>query len=442
MARPARHEAPAARADAFFAKQSHFELLAPIPAPVNRDFPKMQSAANREPTSSGTREMHTNSEHCRTMRIAFVGCGYVASLYARALGVHPELHLAGVTDLDVDRARRFADTYGTRAYAGIGQLLADESVDLVLNLTNPRSHYDVTLACLEAGKHVYSEKPLAMDFAQAQELVETAERRGLMLSAAPCSLLGETAQTIWRAVRENQVGPVRAVYAELDDGLLHRMPYHLWLSETGVPWPHKDELEVGNVLEHAAYYVSWLAAFFGPAVSVTAYGSVQVPDKLTVEPLDRVSPDLSVACIRFESGVSARLTCSIIGPHNHTLQIIGDDGILGTNDCWNYRSPVWIRRRFKIRRRVMLTPWRRRYPLAGKRNKLPMCKGNTRMDWLRGVAEMKQALDERRQCRLSAEFSLHVCEIVLAISNAGAEGHSCRMTTAFDPVEPMPWARA
>jgi predicted dehydrogenase len=374
------------------------------------------------------------------MHIAFVGCGYVADLYARALEVHPELKLAGVTDLDMDRARRFARHNNTNLYNSLDSLLADDSIQLVLNLTNPRSHYEVSRACLEAGKHVYSEKPLAMQFEQAQELVEAARNRGLMLSCAPCSLLSETAQSLWKAVRENQVGRVRVVFAELDDGLLHRMPYHLWLSETGTPWPYKDEMEVGNVLEHAGYYVSWLVAFFGPAVSVTAYGSVQVPDKLTAEPLDCEAPDFSVACIRFASGVSARLTCSIVAPHNHKLQIVGDDGIIETDDCWYYRRPVWIRRRLKIRRRVMLAPWRRRYRLVGNKDKLPVYKAASQMDWLRGVADMKQALDEARPHRISPEFSLHVCEVMLAIAAAGPEGRSTSIKTSFEPVEPMPWA--
>lgn len=374
------------------------------------------------------------------MSIAFVGCGYVADLYARALDVHPELELVGVTDLDGARAQRFGRYWSVPVCNSLGSILADERVGIVVNLTNPRSHCSVSRECLDAGKHVYSEKPLAMHFDGARNLVDLAERKRRMLSGAPCTLLGETAQTLWKAVRENQVGPVRAVYAELDDGLLHRMPYHRWLSETGAPWPYKDEFEVGNTLEHAGYCVSWLAAFFGPAVSVTAYASTQIPDKLTAVPLGLDAPDFTVACIRFASGVSARLTCSIVGPHNHRLQIIGDDGVLATDDCWNCRSPVWIRRRLNIRRRGMLTPWKRRYPLVGKGNHLPRYRAGLQIDWLRGVADMKQAIEQGRQCRLSADFSLHVCEVMLAIPQAGLGGHRYGVSTSFGPIEPMPWA--
>src|SRR4051812_25704006 len=123
------------------------------------------------------------------MRVALVGAGYVADFYAATLGNHPALELVGVTDLDADRARRFAELYKVRAYPSLDALLADPRVQAVVNLTSPASHYAVTRDCLTAGRHVYSEKPLAMSLPDAEALVELAEREGLVLSAAPCNLL-------------------------------------------------------------------------------------------------------------------------------------------------------------------------------------------------------------------------------------------------------------
>jgi predicted dehydrogenase len=104
------------------------------------------------------------------MRMAFVGCGFVADLYAGTLNQHPELALAGVTDRDADRAHAFARRHDVTAYDSLDALLADERVDLVVNLTNPESHFAVSKAALEAGKHVYSEKPLALAHADAMAL--------------------------------------------------------------------------------------------------------------------------------------------------------------------------------------------------------------------------------------------------------------------------------
>jgi predicted dehydrogenase len=374
------------------------------------------------------------------MRIAIVGCGFVADYYLKTLPNYPELEVAGVTDRVKSRTEHCSTYHKVPAYDSVQALLADPSVELVLNLTNPRSHYEVSKAALEAGKHVYSEKPLAMAMPEAEELVKLAEQKGLLIASAPCSLLGETAQTVWKALREQKVGQVRLVYAEMDDGLVHRMPYQSWISESGIPWPYKDEFEVGCTLEHAGYYVTWLTAFFGPAETVTAFSACLVPDKQTELPLDSNAPDFSVACIKFASGVVARLTCGIVAPHDHELRIIGDEGILGIEDCWYYGSPVYIKRMVRIRRKTFMSPWKQNYPLVRKPIKFGY-KGSQQMDFARGVAELASAVKEQRPCRISPQFSLHNNELVLAIQNALETGAPYRLTTSFDPVEPMPWAK-
>lgn len=374
------------------------------------------------------------------MRIAIVGCGFVADYYIKTLRSHPELELVGVVDCNQDRASKFSAYHSVPAYRSLKELLEDSRVDIVVNLTNPRSHFSVSKQALESGKHVYSEKPLSMELSEAEELVSIAEQRGLYISSAPCSLLSETAQTVWKALRENQIGRVRLVYAEMDDGLVHRMPYRKWLSESGTPWPYKDEFEVGCTLEHAGYYVTWLTAFFGPAQTVTAFSSCLIPDKQIDVPLEVSTPDFSVACIKFASGVAARLTCSIIAPHNHSLKIIGDEGILGIDDCWYYRAPVYIKRMISIRRKTFVSPWKQRYPPVRTASKF-RSSGSQQMDYCRGVAEMAAAITEDRACRLSARYSLHNNEVVLAIHNALETGSPCKISSSFDPIEPMPWAK-
>jgi predicted dehydrogenase len=370
------------------------------------------------------------------MQIAMIGCGFIADLYLQSIKTYPSLQLTGVADRDMKRANHFGSFYGLPVYGSVDQLLSDQRVQIVLNLTNPRSHYAVSKACLRAGKHVYSEKPLAMDFVEAKALVDLAETCGLQISSAPCSLLGECAQTMWKAVRENRVGQIRAAYAEMDDGLVHRMPYRKWLSASGTPWPYKDEFEVGCTIEHAGYGVSWLAAFFGPAKNVTAFSSIQIPDKHPSISPDDMAPDFSVAAIQFASGVVARLTCSLVAPGDHALRIMGDDGILYTHDVWDYSSRVYSRRWITVRRRMSLSPWRTRYRRLAEQGRDLILD-----DRGRGVAELAAAIAEGRRSRLSAQFSLHVTELTLAIQQAGLEARAYRMTTYFEPITPMPWAR-
>ncbi len=374
------------------------------------------------------------------MNIAVVGCGFVSDSYLSTLTSYPELKLLGLTDLEPGRSALLSQRHRTRVYATLADLLADPSVELVLNLTNPASHYDVSKAALLAGKHVYSEKPFALQMDQARDLVELAATRRLGLACAPCSLLGETAQTIAKVLRSGVMGTPRVVYAEMDDGMIHRAPYKKWRAASGLPWPYQDEFEVGCTVEHAAYCITWLASWFGPAVSVTSFASVQIPNKIEGEPLAIDSPDFSVACIQFASGVVARLTCGIIAPRDHTLKIVTENGILYTPEVWSYSTPVFSRRLINGRSRIFLSPLRKKHRLAHGPVSKSKYKGEGNMDYARGPAELAASIREGRPCRLSANFCLHVNEITLAIHWARQQGAVYRMTTTFDPIAPMDWA--
>lgn len=374
------------------------------------------------------------------MRIAFVGCGYVADLYMATLRRHPELELVGVHDRDPVRQARFSAYHGLSSWPTLEALLADDRVEMVLNLTNPRSHFEVTRACLEAGKHVYSEKPLAMEVSQAEELVALAARKGVRLSGAPSRLLAEPAQTMWKALRDGVIGKPYLAYAEMDDGLLHRMAFRGWISPSGAPWPYVDELEVGNTLEHAGYALTWLVAFFGPAESVTAFGGRVVPDKKVDVPLEAQGADMTSACIQFVSGAVARLTCSIVAAHDHQIRIFGEEGTLSTDDCWKPRSPVRVQRRIEVRGRSIELPIRQKIPLLGGAEARARARGLNKVDFCLGPVELAHAIREGRPSRLSPEYVLHVTEIALAIAGSLEGPAKVAIRSRFDPVAPMPYA--
>ena len=228
------------------------------------------------------------------MRIGIVGCGYVASMYARTFAFHPELQLAGAFDSNAVNLDSFVSRWPAKRFGTLDEMLADATIETVFNLTNPRSHFDINRSSIEAGKHVYSEKPLAMAANDAATLASLAKQRGVTLSSAPCSVLSETAQTLWHAIRSSAIGRVRLVYANFDDGMIapNQSPWN-WKDERGVAWPAKDEFEIGCTYEHAGYVLTWLCAFFGPARRVTAFSSLQIPDKGI--PVSSMAPDFSEA---------------------------------------------------------------------------------------------------------------------------------------------------
>lgn len=376
------------------------------------------------------------------MRVGIVGCGYVSALYLRTIQRRPHmLQLVGVTDLLKDRRELLAKHAGVPAYDSLDDLLARSGAEIVVNLTNPSSHYAVNRAILESGKHVYCEKPLATDFEQAKELVELATSLKLRLSGAPCNVLSEVAQAVWRELRNDAIRTPRLAYAELDDGMIHQAPYEHWTNEFGIPWPAKDEFEVGCTLEHAGYYLTWLCTFFGPAETVTRFGATTIPDKCSHGALAVNSPDFTVACISFKSGAVARLTCSIVAEHDHRLRIFGDGGVISVNDCWDYRSKAGIQRPITIRRRSLLTPWwinpiRLAPPPNGKLTRF----GAASMDFASGIAELAEAIVHGRPSRLSPEFCLHINELALAIHNSSKQPGTYQVTSQFSPMQPMPWS--
>jgi predicted dehydrogenase len=266
--------------------------------------------------------------------------------------------------------------------------------------------------------------------------------------------LGETAQAVWKALREDAIGRVRLVYANFDDGMIApKLSPWLWKNETGVHWPAKDEFEVGCTYEHAGYILSWLAAFFGPAVSVTSFASCLIPDKGI--PVDSMAPDFTVGCLEYGNGVVARVTCSLVAPKDKSLTIIGDDGVLNVAEVRNDASRVYLRRipparwRAAIERRVNRAgrflnlpgfdnDWHlwQRYPLA-RRPSRQFVSPDKPVDFCRGPAELVNSILEKRQCRLPAELGVHVVELIESLQYPERFGYRRKVTSTFDSMQPL-----
>ena len=377
--------------------------------------------------------------------IAIVGCGYVADSYRYGLGFHTgSVRLIGVFDRDPDRLAAFRSCWNDKTYHSLAELLGDASVHIVVNLTDPDNHAEVTRAAIAAGKHVYSEKPLAMTMTEAVDLRDRAKAAKVRLSSAPCNLIGESAQTALAAVRAGEIGKIRLAYAELDDGMIHRANYATWLSKSGRAWPARGEFETGCTFEHAGYALTILCAMFGPVRKVTSYATVLVPDKRTTPPLHHSAPDFSVGLLEFDDGVVARLTNSIVAPYDHRLRIIGDEGHLEITELWDYASPVILRRaaetrlaRFIERR---LGAWRgSRLPLVRK----PLwhnSRGRPTMDFMRGVAELANAICNDRASRLTEDFGVHITEVTEMLQFPERFSFPAIVQSSFAPIAPMEWA--
>ena len=353
------------------------------------------------------------------MRVAIVGCGNIAERYATRIAEEEQLSLVGVTDTVTERAEALARAFDARCYASLEELLGDDSVELVVNLTVPSAHASVSATALRAGKHVHTEKPVALRHEEAEELAELARRMSLRLSCSPATLLGEAQQTAWKLVRDGAVGDVRVVYAEANWGRIeswHPTPQALY--------------EVGPLVDVGVYPLTILTAMFGPVRRVSAYGSTLQPDRVTLagEPFLLTAPDFIVAVLELEGGVVVRLTSTFLVLHGRQrgIEFHGQDGTsLHLDTFLDFDS------------RLELTTD------AGKSYEpVPLVREPFHgIDWARPLLDLGDAIAEDRPHRASAEQAAHVVEVLEAVARSCAERGAVAVHSGFAPPEPLDWAR-
>jgi predicted dehydrogenase len=351
-------------------------------------------------------------------RVAIIGCGNIAGRYAERIAAYPELELAGATDLDPARAEALTKEHGGRAYATLEELLADETIPVVVNLTIHHVHHAITKQCLQAGKHVHSEKPLALTPADAQDLVATATANGVRLGSSPFTWMGEAQQTAWKQIREGKIGTVRAVYAEVNHGRIEA-----WHPNPG---PFYD---VGPWFDVGVYPLTMLTTFFGPAQWIQAHGQVLYPDRTTKEGVDFHidTPDFLLATIGLADGPIVRLTCNFYVHRNNSrqagIEFHGDVGSLYLGSWQGFDAEVAMSD-FGV-------------PLAPVELLRP---GHVGTDWGRAIRDLALAIRDDRPHRATGAQAAHVVDVLAAaIDSSKADGCRVVVTSTFPAPAPMPW---
>jgi len=327
------------------------------------------------------------------VRVALVGCGNIATPYAKTIAAEPRLTLAGMTDVDPQRAEALAAEYGAVAYPSLDTLLADDSIDTVVNLTAPTAHAAVTAAALRAGKHVHTEKPVALRYEEAVELAELARSSGVRLSCAPSTLLGEAQQTAWKLVREGALGTIRAVYAEANWGRIetwHPSPETLYAS--------------GPLVDVGIYPLTILTAIFGPVRRAQAYGTMLQPERMRKDghPFSLTTPDFYVAALELDD-VVVRLTATfwVRAGKQRGIEFHGESSDLYMATWGEFNSRLELSHDGETYTPVPLV----RDPYPG-------------IDWSRALVELADAIEEGRPHRASAEHAAHVVEVLNAVDRS------------------------
>lgn len=352
--------------------------------------------------------------------VAIVGCGNISRPYARNIAENPgTLKLVGCYDLLPDRTQSLAAEYHCKPYATYEELLADPEVEAVINLTIHQAHVDVSTKAMNAGKHVHTEKPIAIDPADAKALVSLAKKKKVRFSAAPTTFMGEAQQTAWKLIRSGDLGPVRVVYAEMNWGRI----------ESWHPNP-APFYEVGAMYDVGVYPLTILTSIFGPVAKVTGFGKTLLPDRTVKADGSRftvTTPDWLCGFLQFESGLLCRMTaCFYVGATKQTgIEFHGDTASIHLAESSNFASP--------LQRRAFGTKEWHDVPLVR-----PPFQG---VDWSRGITELADAIRHDRPQRATGAQAAHVVDIIAAIHKSAQTGRSFSLKSRFDPPAPMDWAR-
>jgi predicted dehydrogenase len=348
-----------------------------------------------------------------SLNLAIIGCGNIAGPYCKSIKLHSELQIAGFYDVDPVRAQAFAAEHGGKVFASLEAALADPRVDAIVNLTIFNAHYEVSKQALLAGKHVYSEKPLTLVYAQAKELVELAKAKGMRLAGAPITFLGETQQRAMKLIREGKLGQVKVVYAEVNHGRI----------ESWHPNP-APFYAVGPNLDVGVYPLALLTALFGPAKRVTAFATTLSPNRVTKDgtPFTIEAPDFYVINLEFPGGPLVRLTTNFyVSSRTHQ-----GEGIEFHGDVGSLRMPNW----FSATGILEYADFGQTYqpldpPKAGA--------DDWNVDWSRGLVDLAQAIKEGRVSRVTGEHAAHVVEILEATNQSVKTNQPVELTSSFAP---------
>lgn len=353
----------------------------------------------------------------RPLKIAVVGCGNIAPAYANTLRPYRQIELLGATDVSVERATAFVKEFGGVVYPSLDALLADPNVELVVNLTIHHAHAAVIEQCLRAGKHVYSEKPLALTYGEAKGLVALAQERGLRLSCAPITSMGEAQQTAWKMIREGRLGQVRLVYAEVNQGRI----------ETWHPAP-APFYEVGVLFDVGVYPLTLLTTIFGPARRVSGYATMLAPERVASSGARFVieTPDYMLATIELDGGQVVRLTANFyVGKPNrqHSLDFHGDLGSLSLESWVGFDAPLAVA--------AYNGEWE---PVEHVRE------AYAGVEWGRGIVDLAAAIRAGRPACATGEQAAHVVEIIESINASTRHGRPVTLSSTFAAPAPQEWA--
>jgi predicted dehydrogenase len=365
------------------------------------------------------------------VNVGILGCGHVSDQYFEGLACFDRLEVVACADLDLERAERKGAKYGVPAATVPEELLANRDVELVVNLTPPLAHADVSLEAIAAGKHVWSEKPLAASLDRARELVAAADDAGVRLGCAPDTFLGGSVQTAIKLVDDRWIGDaVSAVAMVTEHGYEHFHPAVDFFYGVGG----------GPTLDLGPYYMTALVAMLGPVVRVTAVARATFAERLVPagprrgERIAVHVPTHLTGALELESGVLATVLFSwdVWATNLPYLEVYGSAGSLSVANPDEFHGLPRLRRAGPEDLKQPPPP-----PGTLAWTDVPLVQSGD-VGRGAGVADMAGAIRDGRPHRASGELAYHVLEVLTALERSAREGRHIPIESRCARPAPLP----
>ena len=350
----------------------------------------------------------------KRIKTAVVGCGSISDIYMTNLtnGKFTVMELVACSDLMVERMNASAAKFGIKAMS-LDEICADPEIKMVICLTTPAAHYPIIKQALLAGKHVFSEKMIAVDLWQGKELVQIANEKGLHLGVAPDTFLGASVQTAKYIVDKGLIGKPLSCRASIsrDYGIYAEFLTHLAKKGAGIGF------------DMGGYYLTALAAILGPVRSVAAFTATNDPDRVNTrigapgfgQAYDVQVPNVISATMQYANGVlgTLHMNSDCIEDEETCLKIYGTEGILTMGDPNQFGAPVYLQK-----------------PLC-EPVEFPFTHGYQENSRGLGAAEMAWSILAGRDHRASKEMAYHVFETMHGIMTSAETGSFCQLQSTF-----------
>jgi predicted dehydrogenase len=363
----------------------------------------------------------------KTYGVGVMGAGNISAAYLKLAPLFKGLELRAVADMVPEAAKRRADEFGIAAQTP-DELLKNSEIDVIVNLTVPAAHYQVSMDAISAGKHAYSEKPFVLTVEQGNALKAAAAQRSLRVGSAPDTFFGAAHQQARAVLDSGKVGRIASGTTHvMGRGMEHWHPNPEFFFQPGA----------GPLLDMGPYYVTNLVQLIGPVKRVTAFSGMARPERIVSTPnvaatgsrIKVNTPTTIHGILEFANGAIVTIGASwdVFGHGHHNIELYGTEGSLFVPDPNFFGGELTVADKSGAREKIEPSS----HPF-GTPNYTDSS-GNTRANYrAAGLADMMASIEQNRPARCGLDNALHVIDVLTSLLRAGASGQVITLTTTCE----------